>query len=240
MDRCTGYQWCLDLNIRILDLSTYNIPTTYEGSGMYESDYYEVSVTKEDFLEAIKDCRIKPNSMPRKTAMYLEYRMYGLVPYNMSPIQQGIQFGHAVVDYSRTVNGIEPHDSIYNKWADKDKTFIILNGGTTNTNTERLGTLNQHMNTLYANSVLHQPFYEPDLGDQLTAICFLVDERVWSKELYPDFIKETLPWSRNKPSEKAKLALEETNNKNYEAWVEKVGGEKNAFLREFLKGFRLA
>ena len=29
----------------------------------------------------------------------LEYRMYGLVPYNLSPIQQGIQFGHAVVEY---------------------------------------------------------------------------------------------------------------------------------------------
>lgn len=24
----------------------------------------------------------------------LEKRMYGLVPYNLSPIQQGIQFGH--------------------------------------------------------------------------------------------------------------------------------------------------
>ena len=28
----------------------------------------------------------------------LEYRMYGFVPYNLSPIQQGIQFGHAVVE----------------------------------------------------------------------------------------------------------------------------------------------
>lgn len=240
LDRCTGYQWCLDLNIRILDLSMYNIPTTYEGSCMYENDYYEIRVTKEDFLEAIQDCRVKPNSMPRKTPMYLEYRMYGLVPYNMSPIQQGIQFGHAVVDYGRTVTGIELHESIYNKWADKDKTFIILNGGTTNTNPERLGTLNQHMITIYDNSVLLQPFYEPDLGDQLTAVVFLVDERVFDREMYPDFIKETLPWSRQKPSEKKLLELEEKNAKNYASWVDKVGGEKNAFLREFLKGFRLA
>ena len=29
----------------------------------------------------------------------LEYRMMVLVPYNISPIQQGIQFGHAVVEY---------------------------------------------------------------------------------------------------------------------------------------------
>ena len=27
----------------------------------------------------------------------LELRMYGFVPYNISPIQQAIQFGHAVV-----------------------------------------------------------------------------------------------------------------------------------------------
>ena len=31
----------------------------------------------------------------------LELRMYGLVPYNISPIQQGIQFGHAVIEYGQ-------------------------------------------------------------------------------------------------------------------------------------------
>ena len=30
----------------------------------------------------------------------LELRMYGLVPYNISPIQQGIQFGHAKDEYT--------------------------------------------------------------------------------------------------------------------------------------------
>lgn len=60
--------------------------------------------------------------------MQLEYRMYGLVPYNLSPIQQGIQFGHGVVEYMRTYYPAPPCDS----WADNDKTFIILNGGTTN------------------------------------------------------------------------------------------------------------
>ena len=33
----------------------------------------------------------------------LELRMYGLVPYNLSPIQQSIQFGHAVVQYGQAV-----------------------------------------------------------------------------------------------------------------------------------------
>ena len=56
------------------------------------------------------------------------YRMTGLVPYNLSPIQQGIQFGHGVIEYSLDF-GDTPE---YQKWAKKDKTFIILNGGTTN------------------------------------------------------------------------------------------------------------
>lgn len=34
------------------------------------------------------------------------YRMYGLVPYNISPIQQGIQYGHAVVEYLTLLKNI--------------------------------------------------------------------------------------------------------------------------------------
>ena len=32
-------------------------------------------------------------------ASNLEWRMYGMVPYNISEIQKGIQFGHAVVEF---------------------------------------------------------------------------------------------------------------------------------------------
>ena len=52
----------------------------------------------------------------------LEYRMYGLVPYNLSPIQQGIQFGHGVVEYMMEHMN-KPETQI---WANRDKTFIIL------------------------------------------------------------------------------------------------------------------
>jgi hypothetical protein len=34
--------------------------------------------------------------------------------------------------------------------------------------------------------------------------------------------------------------LEARNAENYKNWLEKIGGEKNAFLREFLKPLRLA
>ena len=34
----------------------------------------------------------------------LEYRMYFLVPYNLSPIQQGIQAGHALQEYNNNMS----------------------------------------------------------------------------------------------------------------------------------------
>lgn len=231
----TGYDWCLDANMRIIDLSSWD--TNWS---LYTDSYYEEKIDVQEFYRRIELCRIKTNSMPRKTEMYLEYRMYGLVPYNLSPIQQGIQFGHAVVDYGRTVDGMNPHEAIYKKWADKDKTFIILNGGTTNNNPERLGSLNTHMNTMREAGVALQEFHEPDLNDALTAFVFLVDERVWNRELYEDFVPEVLPYSRHKPSEKALSQLEERNNINYKHWVDKIGGETNAFLRKYLRNLKLA
>lgn len=155
----------------------------------------------------------------------LELRMYGLVPYNISPIQQGIQFGHAVVEYSNR----HFNDEDYQKWAKVDKTFIILNGGTTNTNLDNLGTLNNHLQTLFDMGVKFEAFFEPDLGNQLTALVFLVDERVFNRTKYPDFEPSALaalnPW-------KYKRELK--------GWTKKIGGEKNVFLRNFLKNFRLA
>jgi hypothetical protein len=168
----------------------------------------------------------------------LKYRMYGLVAYQLSgTIHAGIQFGHAVVEYGRNVNGIKPFEKIYNKWADCDKTFIILNGGTTNKDPEKLGTLNQHLNTLNEVGVILHVFFEPDLGDQLTAIVFIVDERVFNKKDYPDFEVE-LP--SEKLTKKQLSHLEKKNNDRYQAWKNMIGGEKNVFLREFLSNFRLA
>jgi hypothetical protein len=159
--------------------------------------------------------------------------MYGLVPYNLSPIQQGIQFGHAVVEY-----GLEfGTTSAYQKWAREDKTFIILNGGTTNTrfNIEDglpLGSLNNHLLTLVLNNTQFATFFEPDLGDQLTAIVFLVDDRVFDKVAWPDFD------SRNH------LDIHD-EFQYYTEWKRKFAEtEKEAdqivFLRDFLKNFRLA
>ena len=154
----------------------------------------------------------------KKKKEKLEYRMYGLVPYNISPIQQGIQFGHAIVEYGRKKRLVKG----YKQWASEDKTFIILNGGTTNNNSTSLGTLNQHRQTLLQNGIHIAEFHEPDLGDQLTAVVFLVDEKVFNKKKWPeqcDIVFTVDNWW---------LKLDPKEFKRIE------------FLRQFLSQFRLA
>lgn len=113
----------------------------------------------------------------------LEYRMYGFVPYQLSGIQSGIQFGHGVVEYANLYSDTET----YLKWSQKDKTFIVLNGGTTNSDVNKLGTLNGLVGVLQSLGIKYSTFHEPDLGDVLTSVNFLLDERVWDKENYPYF-----------------------------------------------------
>lgn len=163
------------------------------------------------------------------------YRMYGLVPYNISPIQQGIQFGHAVVEY-----GLEYFEDFdYQQWASRDKTFIILNGGTTNL--EKPGTLNVHEYAIEANEIKHANFFEPDLGDQLTAVVFLVDDRVWDKEVWPDYRMTIEDIETFEDLSDPDLESFES----YRIWFNKFSNnykeaERIVWLRDFLKNFKLA
>jgi len=179
----------------------------------------------------------------------LELRMYGLVPYNISPIQQAIQFGHAVVEYGQKFK-----NDTYNDWADNWKTFIILNGGTTNHKTSLedglpFGSLNNHLLTLLDNGIEFAQFNEPDLGDQLTAVVFIVDERVFNKKKYPDFEDWVIDnygdlilgdGSAYQIARRIKESKSKEDQKVYQEWIKLIGGEKNVFLRDFLKNFRLA
>jgi hypothetical protein len=176
----------------------------------------------------------------------LELRIYGLVPYNISPIQQAIQYGHALQEYNNEIMEIIedaasgrlvlPDDRRemykFEQWRKEDKTFIILNGGTTNTNLDHLGTLNDHRLTLKEHGIKIADFYEPDLGDQLTSVVFLVDERVFNKKKYPDY--NGLFHGDGTP-----------NAHDYTEWKKQFGNyepdiEKIIFLREFLSNFNLA
>lgn len=187
------------------------------------------------------------------------WRMYGLVPYNISEIQKGIQFGHAVVEYGLQYGNVTdnvstrhllPEESKYTKWAKEDKTFIILNGGTTN---KRLidgvpfGSLNKHVITLKEMGVDTAEFYEPDLGEELTATVFLVPKQVYNKKEFLNFTDYTI---ENLDDLSVALEINELyemcdfENKNlkeaYEEWTEYMGGKKNVELRYFLGNFSFA
>ena len=120
----------------------------------------------------------------------LELRLYGLVMYNISPIQQGIQFGHANDIYKEKYG----KDKNYQEFLKKHKTYIVLNGGTSNDGKrtmygqpKQLGSMEQHLQTLQKNKIKCAAFYEPDLNYALSAILFLFDDRVFNKKDYPDF-----------------------------------------------------
>lgn len=160
------------------------------------------------------------------------YRMYGLVPYNISPIQQGIQFGHAVVEYAN-LNFNEPE---YQHWALNDKTFIILNGGTTNNQFTNdgvpKGTLNKYMMELHSHGVSLETFYEPDLGDQLTAVVFLVDDRVFDRESWPDYNGTCYIDGTPEATEFWNWKMKFSENE--------LEADKIVWLRSWLRNFKLA
>lgn len=186
----------------------------------------------------------------------MELRMYFFVPYNLSPIQQAIQAGHAAVEYALNYKDDEEFIDFAKNW----KTWIILNGGTTNSQRDfdgvSKGSLNQLADQLslgdgIARSIKMSYFTEPDLEDALTAVCFIADERVFNYKDYPDLIDYIL--SIDFPDNtKQKFDSYSITGKTYEEislifpnvykqWIKEVmGTEENRFIRELLKGKKLA
>lgn len=161
----------------------------------------------------------------------LRQRMYHLVMYNISQIQQGIQCYHAGMEYALHFWSAEE----FKQWINKDKTVIILNGGTSNqigcsvydvmTDKAQFGSMEKHYAELQSHYIDCVPFYEPDLNNALSAVAFLCDEMVWDKEKYPDpDFNPRLP---------AQMDL-------FKAELERLYGERTAFLRIFLLQLKLA
>lgn len=177
-----------------------------------------------------------------------EQRMYGLVMYNLSGIQKGIQFAHAVVEYQKTYGETQE----YKQWAAQDKTVVVLNGGTSNEGRyayDKEGTMEQHYNILEERDVAFEEFIEPDLNCAMAAIAFLADERVFDHEKHPSFLSYLL--NKHKGVGKGTKILEAHSDdkkelsilyaNDYEQWIQDVVGNKqNAFLKEFLPSFKLA
>lgn len=226
----TLYIWCSLNNMRPLDLADNEL-----------DDYMLKEISLEEFLEFMKTRKYKEQSTPRKPEKYLELRMYGLVPYNISKIQQGIQYDHAKDNYAIKYGSDEKYQTFLKEW----KTSIVLNGGTSNEghlvrhgfqDIMYTGSMQQHLADLEANGIDVATFYEPDLNSMLSAIVFLVDERVFDKKTYPDFVPPKLEGETTE----ALVKWGKDNEIQYKNWSEKIGDTKNLFLREFLYGKKLA
>lgn len=143
----------------------------------------------------------------------LKQRMYNLVIYQLSPIQKGIQAYHSAIEYS-----IKYRDNPeYKQWSEQDKTVIILDGGTV---TDVYNTLLDLTNM----KVPISSFVEPDLGEICTSLAFLVDERVWDTEKYPN----PTTWCNNGFTDGFHIELS------------KMYGPYIAYLRKYLSRFKLA
>jgi hypothetical protein len=139
------------------------------------------------------------------------------------------------------------------------RVVLLLNGGTSNKGhhseygeSKQLGSMEQHFNVLKENKIKCAAFYEPDLNHSMSAIAFLVDERVFNKKDYPDFSfpkpgddfiytfggKYNLATINNKMSNYKSLYDKEIKHQE-QKYIKEVGKDI-AFLKDFLKQFRLA
>lgn len=187
--------------------------------------------------------------------MSKDLRMYFLVPYNISDIQKGIQAGHDALRYARKFGAGDENAWVWD-FVDNHETWIILNGGTTNNSLDRPGTLQQSYRSILEYNIASDTpdeqvdvttFYEPDLNDAMTSVCFIAEEDSWDYDEYTDFkrffLDEISVFGRDKriDSKLGYFALKEKFPKTFEKWTNEVmGGKRNVFLRELLIGKKLA
>lgn len=188
-----------------------------------------------------------------------EKRMYFFVMYNLSGIQKGIQAGHAAIEYARYFG----MSSTFRSFAEFDKTFILLDGGTSNMGSIALygmekqgGSMEEIQAELqdiakkyrYLREFNFAGFREPDANWSLTALAFILDERTFDYETYPDFAA----WlSREKSVEAADVLrfkllppdspIPAEYMEWHDEWLRDVMGDVlNVRLREVIRGRKKA
>jgi len=191
--------------------------------------------------------------MEKQEEKVLDLRMYFFVIYQLKGIQQGIQAGHAALEFAYHYGDTKLFDDFINN----HKTWIVLNGGTTNDGRDfegfANGTINQIVDSLEKTNIIFAHFREPDLNNAITAVCFICDERVWNYKNYPDFgdyllnIKMYREASDAMPVANFEMLLKSDNEAMkehfpewYKEWEEFLGGEENVFLRQLIKNKKLA
>lgn len=139
--------------------------------------------------------------------------MYSLVLRQLSPIQKGVQSAHSIVEYIHRFH----KSSEYIQWVNVDKTIIMLDGGT-------YQEMKECRDTLADLGVPYMAFYEQDLGNLITSISFLVEDKIWDHKTYPSYEEE----------------LEDNSSESDPVWLIEMGGKRNLELRKFLSSKKLS
>lgn len=239
----TPYEWCIDKMIRITGLEQ-------EGMESRELEFYTDYFTEKeskDYIQSLSlydGVTVKHGRLHLKSEKYLELRMYTLVPYNLLGIQMGIQHEHSVVqNFLNNVHKSNECSRRVERWASEWKTSIVLNGGTSNEghmvrhgfkDVWYVGSMQKYLERLEEANINYSTFYEPDLNSMLTGISFIVDERVFLRNLYKDYVETPFDIEIDGVDEESVRRWEDINDENKSRWLDKIGGEKNEFLRNFL------
>ena len=143
-----------------------------------------------------------------------KYRMYSLVLKQLSPMQKGIQSTHSIVEYANKFHKLTE----YIQWVNVDKTIVVLDGGT-------YPEMKECRDIIASSGIPYMAFYEKDLGNILTSISFLVEDKIWDTKLYPAYEDE----------------LDENSSESENpVWLITMGGKRNLEFRKFLFSKKLS
>lgn len=171
----------------------------------------------------------------------LELKMCFFVLNQLNDLEKGIQCGKSALRYVRKYATENP---IVWEFVDMHEKWEILECPSTNDEYDYdnivIGDLNKIGESLYANGVDFSIFRDTNLNNSLTSICFIVDERVFNKEDYPDFenyLMDKISYVTTKEfiDSQPLKELKESFHVEYKEWIRLIGGIKNEFLRELIK-----
>lgn len=149
---------------------------------MFKEENKFLSEANKELRKTIKEHQKNLSSLTYKGAP-IQHRMYSMVLRQLTPMQKGIQSLHSVVEYSEMMkqdNIPELTKKAYEAWANRDKTMIVLDAGTSMDLVDVIFKLKEL-------GVPHTVFHEPDLYGCITSVCFVADERVWDTKKYPTY-----------------------------------------------------
>lgn len=118
----------------------------------------------------------------------MNYRLYGLVAYQLNGGQMMVQFSHAVEQYIKEFGNTEEYQQRMSP--DGDLTTIVLNGGTTCDVEGKEGSLQEHIKFLEENGIKYAVFKEPDLNMATLAVAFLLPQSVYDSINYPNIYEQ--------------------------------------------------